>query len=70
MVPSDLVIDKLWLGLGEGNQLRVTHVPSGITVLGKPIRGDDPDRFAREKDRLLVELKRKLEESGHDAEAI
>lgn len=27
----------------------------------------DADWFTREKDRLLVELKRKLEETGHDA---
>ena len=70
MEPSDLLIDKLWLGPGQGNQLRLTHVPSGIAVQGEPIRGDESDWFTREKDRLLIELIRKLKDSGYDAEAI
>jgi hypothetical protein len=67
---SDIYIEKLWLGYGRGNQLVLTHVPSGITIRSTPIRGDDPDWYSREEAKLLDELKRRLKDDGHGDEAI
>ena len=58
------------LGYGRGNQLNLTHVPSGITICSKPIRGDDPDWYAREEAKLLDELRRRLKDDGYGNEAI
>lgn len=67
---SAIEILKMWLGLGRGNALAVTHVPSGISVSGPPIGVDNTDGLSRETARLMEELKRKLADGGYDVEAI
>ncbi len=64
MEPTELRIDKVWLGPGRGSQLRITHVPSGVSVLGEPGATIDGESFEREKARLVSKLKRKLAEGG------
>lgn len=64
MEPTEVRIDKAWLGPGEGNRLRLTHVPTGVTVLGEPGVVVDDESFEVERARLLEELERKLEGRG------
>lgn len=70
MKSSDIEILQMWLGLGRGNGLAVTHVPSGTSVSSPPIGVDDTDGLSRETARLMEELKQKLADIGYDVEAI
>jgi hypothetical protein len=60
----------MWLGRGRGNVLKLTHVPSGISVVGEPIGVYDTNGFSRETARLMEELKQKLADNDYDVEAI
>lgn len=59
--PTELRVDKTWLGPDKGNQVRITHVPTGIAVHGAPVApSDDAQWFEKEKARLLSRLEREL----------
>ncbi len=58
--PTDYVIDHIWCGPGKGAELRIRHLPTGISVR-RVIAYAPPERHRVE---LLAELERKLQ--AHD----